>query len=158
MFDHTPFAVHFHRPITLVADLAVLYVEMLQAPTIKCDVVQSIVADPITVADTQLLQVRTTLREHFQPRIAYVTRSYVDRTQPTATGDARERVVANRLAASRIQITKFVTPPCDHRQASVCYEVALGHRQVAQLGSEFGQFVEAEVGHFHAIGDAQLPK
>lgn len=64
VLDHAPLAVHSHVAISLATYRTILDVEVLQSAAIIRDIIQAIVADHITVAQAELLQVRTALGQH----------------------------------------------------------------------------------------------
>lgn len=157
VLDDASFAVLFDRPVALDRDLAVLDVELLQPPAVVRDGLDAAVRNHITISQAKLLQIGTAFGERAQAGIADVTLADVEGPQPgTGPGEHVDRIVADRLAASGVQIAHLVAAPGDHLEASVRHLVTLGHREIAQRCTQLGQLVQAKVRDVGAVRYAQL--
>lgn len=157
VFNDATLAVLFDGPIAFDGYLAVLDVELLQTATVVGDALHASVRDEVAAADAELLEVRATLREGSQPRVADVAFADVEGPQPRAgTRQHGDGVVGDGLAAAGVQIPQLVAAPCHHLEARVRDLVALGHRQVAQRRTQLRQLVQTEVRHLRAVGHTQL--
>lgn len=157
VLNDAPLAVFLHGFIPVRRYLTVLYVELLQASAVVRDQLYAAVGDQVAVAQAELLQVGTAFGQSAQARVAHVALANVERAQPGARPrQHRNGVVADRLAATHVQVPQLVAPARDHLQTRVAHLVTLGHRQISQQRAQFSQLVQAKIGHLVAVGHAQL--
>lgn len=105
MFNDAPLAVLLDGPVALQGDLAVLDVELLQAPAVVGDALDAAVRDELARAHAQLLEVGAALGERAQAGVAHVALADVERPEARARpGQHRHRVVAHCLAAAGVQV------------------------------------------------------
>lgn len=157
MLNHAPLAETLHRPVPVHRNLAILDVQLLQSAAVVGDALHTTIRNHITIFQAQLFQIRAALRQCPQSRIADVALANIERSQArTRTSQHNNRVVADRLAAARVQVAQLVAAPRNHLQTGIGYLVALGHGQVAERGAQLRQLVQAEVGDAGAVADAQL--
>jgi len=157
VLDDAPLAVLLHGLVSVRGYLTVLDVELLQSAAVVRDQLYAAVGDQVAVAEAELLQVGTALGQRPEASVAHVALADVERAEPGARPrQHRDGVVADRLAATHVQVPQLVTPARDHLQSRVAHLIALGHRKVPQQSAQFGQLVQPEIGHLVTVGHTQL--
>lgn len=78
VFDDAPFAVFLHGFVPVRGYLTVLYVELLQPAAIVSNQLYTAIGDQVTVAETELLQVRAALGQCPEARVAHVALADVE--------------------------------------------------------------------------------
>ena len=73
MLNDASLAKLLHSPVSFHRDGAVLDVELLQAAAVVGDALNSDITDHVTTFYTQLFQIGTIFREHFESKICDVT-------------------------------------------------------------------------------------
>lgn len=84
MFDDTFFAELFHHPVTFQRHWAILDVELLQAPAVVGDALDTGVADHLAALHAQLLQVGAVFGHQFEPDVRDVALADIQGPDPRA--------------------------------------------------------------------------
>ena len=161
MFDDAPLAMSLHRPVAVQGNpRAVLDVQLLQPSTGSCNSAHPEVADHLAPAHAHLLQLGAVDGEHLQAGVGEVALAEVDRPHPRAAAPRQllDGRVADVGAAAHVEVAQLVAVPSDGRHADVRDPMALGRGEIAEGGSESGEFEEGGVGDGGAVGDGELPQ
>lgn len=157
VLDDAPLAVFLDGLVPVRGYLAILYVELLEAPAVVRDQLYAAIGDQVAVAEAELFQIGTALCQRPEARVAHVAFADVERPEtgarPRQHGDG---IVADRLAAAYVQVPQLVAPARYYFEPGVAHLIALGHRQISQQRPQLGQLVQPEVGHLVAVRNAQL--
>lgn len=132
MFNDASFAVLLHCSVSFDGYLAILDVQLLQAPAVVRNALDPSIGDHITISQAKFLQIGTAFGQSPKSGIADVALANVQRPQPRAGPSQNvDRVIADRLATTCVEVAHFVAPSGYDLQSCIGNLVAFGHGEIS---------------------------